>query len=58
MQHCAQVNVPLMVHPHDQALMDVIEQAYWKRGERDALAYAKAYVVYDGVIWKRPSPRC
>ncbi|MEI7298362.1 dihydroorotase family protein [Paraburkholderia tropica] len=52
MQHCAEVNVPLMVHPHDQALMDVIEQAYWKRGERDALAYAKAYAAYDGVIWE------
>jgi dihydroorotase-like cyclic amidohydrolase len=25
MQHCAKANVPLMVHPHDQALMDVIE---------------------------------
>ncbi|MGI4812717.1 MAG: dihydroorotase [Janthinobacterium lividum] len=52
MQHCAAVNVPLMVHPHDQALMDVIEQTYWKRGERDALAYAKAYAAYDGVIWE------
>lgn len=52
MQHCAAVNVPLMVHPHDQALMDVIEQTYWARGERDALAYAKAYASYDGVIWE------
>jgi len=52
MQHCAEVNVPLMVHPHDQALMDVIEQTYWKRGERDALAYAKAYAAFDGVIWE------
>lgn len=51
MQHCARVNVPLMVHPHDQALMGVIEQEYWRRGERDALAYAKAYAAYDGVIW-------
>ena len=25
---CAKVNVPLMVHPHDQALMDVIEKDY------------------------------
>ena len=52
MQSCARLNVPLMVHPHDQALMDVIEQEYWKRGERDALAYAKAYAAYDGVIWE------
>lgn len=52
MQHCARVGVPLMVHPHDQALMSVIEQEYWKRGERDALAYAKAYASYDGLIWE------
>jgi len=52
MQQCARANVPLMVHPHDQALMDVIEQTYWKRGERDALAYAKAYADFDGVIWE------
>jgi dihydroorotase len=52
MQRCAALNVPLMVHPHDQALMDVIEQTYWERGERDALAYAKAYAAHDGVIWE------
>ncbi|MBO6538017.1 MAG: dihydroorotase family protein [Rhizobiaceae bacterium] len=52
MQECARVNVPLMVHPHDQALMDVIEREYWARGERDALAYAKAYAAHDGVIWE------
>jgi len=52
MQQCARANVPLMVHPHDQALMDVIEQEYWDRGERDALAYAKAYAAHDGVIWE------
>jgi dihydroorotase len=52
MQACAAVDVPLMVHPHDQALMDVIEQKFWARGERDALAYAKAYAAHDGVIWE------
>jgi dihydroorotase (multifunctional complex type) len=52
MQHCAKVNVPLMVHPHDQALMDVIEQEFWDRQQRDALAYAKAYAAHDGVIWE------
>jgi dihydroorotase-like cyclic amidohydrolase len=40
-----------MVHPHDQALMDHIERGFWDRGERDALAYARAYSSYDGVIW-------
>ena len=43
--------LPLMVHPHDQALMDAIEQEYWARGERDFRAYAKAYAHDDGVIW-------
>ncbi len=52
MKRCADLNVPLMVHPHDQALMDVIEHEYWQRGERDALAYAKAYAAHDGVIWE------
>lgn len=43
--------VPLMVHPHDQALMGHIEEGFWQRGERDALAYARAYAAYDGIIW-------
>jgi dihydroorotase len=52
MQACAKANVPLMVHPHDQALMDSIEKEYWERQQRDALAYAKAYAAHDGVIWE------
>lgn len=51
MEACAAADVPLMVHPHDQALMDHIEQKFWDRGERDAEAYAKAYAAHDGVIW-------
>jgi dihydroorotase len=43
--------LPLMVHPHDQALMAHIEEGFWARGERDALAYAKAYAAHDGIIW-------
>jgi dihydroorotase len=43
--------LPLMVHPHDQALMAHIEAGFWARGERDALAYAKAYAAHDGIIW-------
>ncbi len=43
--------IPLMVHPHDQGLMAHIEQGFWARGERDALAYAKAYSAHDGIIW-------
>lgn len=52
MRQCAKVNVPLMIHPHDQALMDVIEKEFWDRQQRDALAYAKAYAAHDGVIWE------
>ena len=52
MQACAEMDLPLMVHPHDQALMDAIERKFWARGERDALAYAKAYAAHDGVIWE------
>lgn len=43
--------LPLMVHPHDQALMSHIEEGFWNRGERDAIAYAKAYAAHDGIIW-------
>ena len=43
--------IRFMVHPHDQELMDHIEAQYWARGERDALAYAKAYSAHDGIIW-------
>jgi dihydroorotase (multifunctional complex type) len=52
MEKCAEAGVPLMVHPHDQALMDKIEKEFWARGERDALAYAKAYAAHDGLIWE------
>lgn len=43
--------LPLMVHPHDQSLMDHIERGFWARGERDFRAYARAYAAYDGLIW-------
>jgi dihydroorotase len=47
----APTGVALMVHPHDQELMDHIEHGYWARGERDFRAYARAYAAYDGIIW-------
>jgi dihydroorotase len=43
--------LPLMVHPHDQALMAHIEEGFWARGEHDARAYAKAYSAHDGIVW-------
>lgn len=51
MQAVKATGLPLMVHPHDQSLMDAIEHEYWARGERDFRAYAKAYAHDDGVIW-------
>lgn len=52
MEACAAADIPLMIHPHDQSLMTHIEEAFWERGERDALAYAKAYASHDGLIWE------
>lgn len=51
MECIAPTGLPFMVHPHDQALMDHIEQRYWKDGDRSPAAYAKTLAAYDGVIW-------
>jgi dihydroorotase-like cyclic amidohydrolase len=40
-----------MVHPHDQSIMDVVEQGYWAKGDRSPQAYAKTLAVDDGIIW-------
>lgn len=50
-QAVQKTGLPIMIHPHDQALMNVIEQEFWDRGEHDFRAYAKAYSAMDGVIW-------
>jgi dihydroorotase len=50
-EEVGETGLPLMVHPHDQALMTHIERGFWERGERDARAYAKAYAAHDGIIW-------
>ncbi len=50
-QEVQKTGLPIMIHPHDQALMDQIEQGYWAEGKRDFRAYAKAYAAHDGVIW-------
>lgn len=42
---------PLMVHPHDQTLMETIEQRFWARDERDHRAYARAFASYEGMVW-------
>ena len=33
--------LPFMVHPHDQAIMDTVEQSFWAAGDRSPQAYAK-----------------
>lgn len=50
-QEVKKTGLPIMIHPHDQALMDQIEQGYWAEGKRDFRAYAQAYAAHDGVIW-------
>ena len=50
-EEVAKTGLPLMIHPHDQDLMDVIEQRYWERGDRSPQAYARAYRDFDGIIW-------
>jgi dihydroorotase (multifunctional complex type) len=40
-----------MVHPHDQAIMDLVEQRYWSQGDRTPEAYANTLAAYDGLIW-------
>ena len=42
---------PFMVHPHDQAIMDVIEQTHWDRGDRSPAAYAQTLATHNGLIW-------
>ena len=47
----AATGCPLLVHPHDQALMRAIEAPYHARGERDFRAYARAFASYEGLVW-------
>ena len=42
---------PFMVHPHDQAIMDTIEQSHWDRGDRSPAAYAQTLATHNGLIW-------
>ena len=51
MQAVAETGLRLMVHPHDQSLMDVIEQSYWDAGDRSPWAYGKTLAAGDGMIW-------
>jgi dihydroorotase-like cyclic amidohydrolase len=42
---------PILVHPHDQALMRAIEAPFLERGERDYRAYARAFASHGGIVW-------
>jgi dihydroorotase len=51
MKSVAGTGLRLMVHPHDQRIMDVVEQEYWAKGDRSPQAYGKTLAVDDGIIW-------
>jgi dihydroorotase len=51
MQAIAETGLRLMVHPHDQSIMDVIEQSYWDAGDRSPRAYGETLAAGDGMIW-------
>lgn len=51
MDEIAPTGMRLIIHPHDQSLMDYIEGQYLRRGENTPQAYAQAYAARDGVIW-------
>lgn len=51
MQTIAPTGLRLMVHPHDQQIMDVVEQDFWQRGDRSPQAYGRTLAVDDGIIW-------
>ncbi|NND02821.1 MAG: dihydroorotase family protein [Acidimicrobiia bacterium] len=51
MKAVAKTGRRLMVHPHDQSIMDVVEQGYWAAGDRSPWAYGKTLAAEDGLIW-------
>jgi dihydroorotase (multifunctional complex type) len=51
MKAVAETGLRLMVHPHDQRIMDVVEQSYWAAGDRSPQAYGKTLAADDGIIW-------
>lgn len=51
MDTIAPTGLLLIIHPHDQMLMDYIEGAFLERGENTPQGYAQAYAAREGVIW-------
>ena len=51
MDEIAKTGLRLIVHPHDQSLMDYFEGQYLARGENTPRAYAQTLAAREGVIW-------
>ncbi|MCE2526123.1 MAG: dihydroorotase family protein [Actinomycetia bacterium] len=51
MQAVAATDLPLMVHPHDQRIEEVVEQRFWAEGDRSPQAYARTLATGDGLLW-------
>ena len=51
MKEVAKTGLRLMVHPHDQSIMDVVEQGFWAAGDRSPWAYGKTLAADNGLIW-------
>lgn len=47
----AQTGLPLMVHSHNQAIMNEMERRFWAAGRHSPLDYVDAQAVYDGMGW-------
>lgn len=51
MEDVAETGRVFMVHPHDQAIMNLVEQRFWAEGDRSPQAYAKTLATHNGLIW-------
>jgi dihydroorotase len=51
----ADTGLPAMVQPHNQSLMQPIQNEFFARDERDHRAYAKAYAAHGGIVWDTAS---
>jgi dihydroorotase len=51
MEAVSQTGRPLMVHPNDQALLDLIEHRHLETGAVGPEAYSKAEWMLDGAVW-------
>ena len=47
----AETGRPLMVHPNDQALLELIEHRHWDQDLMGPEPYAKAEWMLDGAVW-------